>query len=84
MGLLEAEQSLACKAFHRVTLLEIWLIPAICLPSSHFTDLPVLGLQEKEVAGVPFMAQQVTNLSIHEDVNSIPGLAQWVNDLVLP
>ena len=35
--------------------------------------------------GVPIVAQQVKNpMSILEDVGSIPGLTQWVKDVVLP
>ena len=35
--------------------------------------------------GVPIVAQELMNpISIHEKAGLIPGLAQWVEDLVLP
>ena len=42
-------------------------------------------LAQNRHIGVPIVAQQVKNMSIiHEDMGSIPVLAQWIKDLALP
>ena len=47
-------------------------------------EQPSLCFLQIPHAGVPIVAQRLTNLtSIHEDTSSIPGVAQWVGHLVL-
>ena len=59
-----------------VTLLVMWADGVGCHRSQ--------GLYKCKLQGVPIVAQWVENLtSIHEEMDLIPGLIQWVTDLAV-
>ena len=70
-------QKLTCQSRQQCFLL--------CITGWYSTEVPRMSSSRNGQLGGPVMAQWLTNpTSIHEDVDSIPGLAPWVKDLALP
>ena len=87
LGVFCCPQCWVCGKRHRwLVWLEKWypwihVLELFCQQQYRYN---LANCSRKSCREFPFVAQQYTNLSsVHEDVGSIPGLAQWVKDLAL-
>ena len=64
---------------------ENWAVEVPWLRNFHLSKVTKLAEFKMVLQGVPVVAQWLMNPTRnHEVVGLIPGLAQWVRDLVLP